>query len=175
MNMLLRMSVRTPLRRLCSFPAARSLSSSWLRAQPPLGSPIIQKLTVAPCRNFASAPPADEPKEQPDFYEVLGLQKGVSDDTLKSVYKKLAIDTHPDKFQGAEREAAEERFQAISEAYTVLSDDIMRKDYDSKLEAAAVEAARAAANKKVKAQSWNTEVPDLQVRRCIWPGRARVC
>eukprot|EP00966_Prymnesium_polylepis_P133316 3081118-Prymnesium_polylepis.1 len=97
-----------------------------------------------------------------DFYQVLGLQQGVDDETLRSVYKQLARDNHPDRYQGADREAAEEKFQAISEAYSVLGDEISRKVYDEKLEAHNAAVARAEASKKVKAASWNTEVPDLQ-------------
>ncbi|KAL3911760.1 MAG: hypothetical protein SGPRY_008574, partial [Prymnesium sp.] len=99
-----------------------------------------------------------------DFYSVLGLQKGVDDGTLRAAFKKLAAESHPDRFQGSERAEAEERFQRISEAYTVLSNVRSRATYDEELEKATISQAREAAVKKVKVESWNTEVPDLQAR-----------
>ncbi|KAL1529582.1 hypothetical protein AB1Y20_000525 [Prymnesium parvum] len=118
--------------------------------------PPLSRLLVS-----SASPPPEEPL---DFYAVLGVQKGVDTLTLKEAYKKLAVESHPDRFQGKEREAAEVRFQAISEAFTVLSNETSRALYDEEMERATTAAARAAAMKKVKAQTWNTEVPDLQAR-----------
>ena len=55
-----------------------------------------------------------------DYYEVLGLQKGASDDEIKRAFRKLAIKYHPDKNQGDTE--AEQKFKEINEAYQVLSD-----------------------------------------------------
>src|ERR1044072_1844196 len=63
-----------------------------------------------------------------DYYEVLGIQKGSSKDDIKSAYRKLALQYHPDRNKEA---GAEERFKEISEAYAVLSDDEKRKRYDT--------------------------------------------
>lgn len=105
-----------------------------------------------------------KPAEEQDAYHVLGLQKGVDDTTLRAAYKSLAVEWHPDRHQGAAREAAEKRFQEISEAFTVLSDPVKRQIYDEELEAATTKVERAKAAKKYKAATWNTEIPDVQAR-----------
>jgi len=63
-----------------------------------------------------------------DYYEILGIQKNAEVEEIKKAYRKLAIETHPDKHQGDK--AAEERFKEISEAYEVLSDTNKRATYD---------------------------------------------
>ena len=49
-----------------------------------------------------------------DYYEVLGLQKGASEDEIKRAFRKLAIKYHPDKNQG--NTEAEAKFKEINEA-----------------------------------------------------------
>ena len=63
-----------------------------------------------------------------DFYAVLGVTKDVSDAELKKTYRKLARQYHPDSNPGDAK--AEARFKEISEAYSVLSDAEMRREYD---------------------------------------------
>jgi molecular chaperone DnaJ len=63
-----------------------------------------------------------------DFYAVLGVSKNVTDAELKKVYRKLARQYHPDSNPGDA--AAEAKFKEISEAYSVLSDAEMRREYD---------------------------------------------
>ncbi|MGI0021582.1 MAG: DnaJ domain-containing protein, partial [Nitrososphaeraceae archaeon] len=62
-----------------------------------------------------------------DYYEVLGVLKTDSPDTIKSQYRKLALKFHPDRNKSPE---AGEHFKEISEAYAVLSDSEKRKIYD---------------------------------------------
>lgn len=62
-----------------------------------------------------------------DFYKILGIGKGASDDEIKKAYRKLALKYHPDKNKAP---AAEERFKEIAEAYEVLSDKKKRDVYD---------------------------------------------
>ncbi|WP_017668022.1 molecular chaperone DnaJ [Sandarakinorhabdus sp. AAP62] len=63
-----------------------------------------------------------------DFYELLEVQRGADDATLKSAYRRLAMKWHPDKNPGDA--AAEQKFKSISEAYDVLKDPQKRAAYD---------------------------------------------
>jgi molecular chaperone DnaJ len=63
-----------------------------------------------------------------DYYKTLAVTKGASADEIKKSYRKLARKYHPDANEGDAK--AEARFKEISEAYTVLSDDKRRKEYD---------------------------------------------
>jgi molecular chaperone DnaJ len=66
--------------------------------------------------------------ERPDYYKVLGVGKGASDEEIKKAYRKLARKYHPDRNAGDKK--AEERFKEISQAHDVLSDPDKRKAYD---------------------------------------------
>ena len=63
-----------------------------------------------------------------DYYEILGVQKGASDDDIKKAYRKLAIKYHPDK--NPDDKAAEEKFKEAAEAYEVLSNTEKKQRYD---------------------------------------------
>ena len=66
-----------------------------------------------------------------DYYAVLGLKKNCTPKQIKSSYRKLALQYHPDKVKDeADKEEAEEKFIAISQAYSVLSDEKKRKIFD---------------------------------------------
>ncbi|MFH1448233.1 MAG: molecular chaperone DnaJ [Candidatus Micrarchaeota archaeon] len=62
-----------------------------------------------------------------DYYEILGVGKGTSQDDMKKAYRKLALKYHPDRNKDP---GAEEQFKEISEAYAVLSDKKKRAQYD---------------------------------------------
>jgi len=63
-----------------------------------------------------------------DYYEVLGVKRGVSEEEIKKAYRKLARKFHPDLNPGDK--AAEDQFKQLQEAYDVLSDSENRKLYD---------------------------------------------
>ncbi len=63
-----------------------------------------------------------------DYYEVLGLKKGASEDEIKKAFRKMAMKYHPDKNPGDKE--AEEMFKEINEAYAVLSDPEKKDKYD---------------------------------------------
>lgn len=64
-----------------------------------------------------------------DYYEVLGLKKGASDDEIKKAFRQAAKKHHPDLNQGDKE--AETRFKEVNEAYEVLSDEQKRAQYDA--------------------------------------------
>jgi DnaJ-class molecular chaperone len=63
-----------------------------------------------------------------DYYKTLGVEKGASKDDIKKAFRKLAHEHHPDKNKG--NTASEKKFKEASEAYSVLSDDSKRAQYD---------------------------------------------
>ena len=67
--------------------------------------------------------------EKRDYYEVLGLQKGASEDEIKKAYRKMAREYHPD-LHPDNVEECEEKMKEINEAYSVLSDAEKREQYD---------------------------------------------
>merc|ERR1712224_753339 len=68
-------------------------------------------------------------KDRRDYYEVLGVEKTATADEIKKSYRKLAIRWHPDKNPN-NKEEAEEKFKEISAAYSILSDENKRSQYD---------------------------------------------
>lgn len=66
--------------------------------------------------------------EYKDYYKTLGVDRKASTDEIRSAYRKLAMQYHPDKNPGDKK--AEDKFKEINEAYQVLSDDQKRAHYD---------------------------------------------
>lgn len=62
-----------------------------------------------------------------DYYKILNLTKGASDDDIKKAYRKLALKYHPDKNK---EPGAEEKFKEVAEAYEILSDPKKKEIYD---------------------------------------------
>lgn len=63
-----------------------------------------------------------------DYYDILGVKRGAADDAIKSAYRKLARQFHPDRNPGDKEAAA--KFKEIQTAYEVLGDAEKRKKYD---------------------------------------------
>jgi len=69
-----------------------------------------------------------------DYYEILGISRGISPDEIQKAYRKLARQYHPDRHQKKspqERKKSEEKFKEIGEAYEVLKDPKKRERYDA--------------------------------------------
>jgi molecular chaperone DnaJ len=69
------------------------------------------------------------PVTKRDYYEVLGVDRGTGEQEIKSAYRKLAMQYHPDRNPG--NHEAEEKFKEAAEAYSVLSDPQKRAAYDT--------------------------------------------
>ncbi len=65
-----------------------------------------------------------------DYYEILGMPKGASDEEIKKAYRKLALKYHPDRAPENKKKEYEQKFKEISQAYRVLSDKEKRAQYD---------------------------------------------
>ena len=65
--------------------------------------------------------------ENRDYYKILGVAKGSSQEEIRSKFRRLALEYHPDRNKEPD---AQEKFKEINEAYQVLSDPNIRAEYD---------------------------------------------
>ena len=89
---------------------------------------LAHQLALAPSRSeslLQLIPPDPYIQMSKDYYKILGVDKNASPDDLKKAFRKLAHEYHPDKKGGNA-----EKFKEANEAYSVLSDDKKRKQYD---------------------------------------------
>ena len=68
-----------------------------------------------------------------NYYEILEVNENASLEVIEKAYKALAKKYHPDSWPNDKRYWAEDRFKEITEAYQVLSDDFMRREYNFKI------------------------------------------
>ncbi|XP_013387909.1 dnaJ homolog subfamily C member 3 [Lingula anatina] len=66
-----------------------------------------------------------------DYYKILGVKRNANKRAINKAYRKLALQWHPDKFDGEEKKKAEKKFMDIAAAKEVLSDPEMRQRYDN--------------------------------------------
>lgn len=64
-----------------------------------------------------------------DYYTTLGVDRSASQEEIKKAYRKLSMEHHPDRNQG--NKESEEKFKEINEAYTILSNQDKRQEYDN--------------------------------------------
>ena len=66
-----------------------------------------------------------------DLYQILGVDRGASEDEIKKAFRKLSVKYHPDKWANKsekEQKEAEEKFKEVNAAYQILSDaNVLRK------------------------------------------------
>ena len=68
--------------------------------------------------------------KEKNYYKILGVSRTATAKEIKSAYRKLALQWHPDKVTEEQKEEASKKFQDIGEAYEVLSDEELRAKYD---------------------------------------------
>jgi len=140
----------------------RSLTPLLRRAttsRPPLS---MRRIGYADRYNsFSSMRP--KPVPEGSAYAVLGVSREIDEASLRATYKQLAREWHPDRHQEG-REQAEQRFQEISEAFQILSDEVKRRAYDTELDAARTVEETKKAAQRFRATSWNSKVPDVAER-----------
>src|SRR5881409_396120 len=68
-----------------------------------------------------------------NYYEVLGVERSASEQEIRDRFRKLAREQHPDRYTGTDKDAAERRFQTLTEAVNVLTSPAKRKQHDAEL------------------------------------------
>ena len=97
-----------------------------------------------------------------DYYEILEINKGASEDVIKAAYKALAKKYHPDNNK-MNSELCEEKLKQLNEAYEVLSDSEIRKRYDESIKYSATQEE----NPYTAAQNENP-VPEPPKKKSFW-------
>jgi len=69
------------------------------------------------------------PKRIPNYFAILGITRKADEGIIKSSYRKLALEFHPDRNGKDDPQAAEEFFKTITEAYEILKDPVKRMAY----------------------------------------------
>jgi protein phosphatase len=68
-----------------------------------------------------------------NYYEVLGVERGASEQEIRDRFRKLARENHPDRYNGSDKADAERKFQTLTEAVNVLTNVTRRRQHDSEL------------------------------------------
>src|ERR1041384_1703301 len=76
-----------------------------------------------------------------NYYEVLGVDRSATEQQIRDRFRKLARESHPDRYRGTDKADAERRFQTLTEAVNVLTNANRRKQHDAELSSGAKGAA----------------------------------
>lgn len=68
-----------------------------------------------------------------NYYEVLGVDRSASDSEIRDRFRKLARESHPDRYRGPNKADAERKFQTLTEAVNVLTNPARRKQHDAEI------------------------------------------
>ena len=69
-----------------------------------------------------------------DLYAVLAVPRNATEEQIRQRFREMARLRHPDRFQGAEKEKAEQEFQELTQAFNILSDPERRRQHDADLQ-----------------------------------------
>jgi curved DNA-binding protein CbpA len=68
-----------------------------------------------------------------NYYEVLGVERSATEQQIRDRFRKLARESHPDRYKGPDKADAERRFQTLTEAVNILTNPTRRKQHDSEM------------------------------------------
>lgn len=68
-----------------------------------------------------------------NYYEILGVDRSASEQEIRDRFRKLARESHPDRYRGTDKADAERKFQTLTEAVNVLTNPAKRKAHDSEI------------------------------------------
>lgn len=67
------------------------------------------------------------------YYDALGVSQSATEEEIRHRFRRLAVEKHPDRFQGEEKRRAEREFQDLTEAFNVLTDPERRRSHDQEI------------------------------------------
>ena len=65
-----------------------------------------------------------------NYYEILEINRNASQEIVEKAYKTLVTKYNPDNFRGDAKELVQKKIDDVKESYSILSDEILRKEYD---------------------------------------------
>src|SRR5437016_3473701 len=68
-----------------------------------------------------------------NYYDILGVERSASESEIRDRFRRLARESHPDRYRGPDKADAERKFQTLTEAVNVLTNPVKRKQHDSEI------------------------------------------